>query len=271
MRRRNIPGFKTTMGATLAWLGLLVLIPLARLVTSSSGLSGSDFWKTVWSPQAVAAYELTFGAALLAALANGAIGLLIAWVLVRYQFPGKNVVNSLIDIPFALPTAVAGLTYGSLYAPQGWIGRFLAPLGIVAVHNRLAVVIVLTFVSLPFVVRALQPVLEDLGTESEEAAHSLGATRWQTFRHVLFPSILPALLTGIALAFARAVGEYGSVVFVSGNIPMKTQIAPVVIMGHLEAFEFDRASAIALVLLVASFAINGGINFLSRWSRRHEQ
>jgi len=271
MRRRNIPGFKATMGATLAWLGILVLIPLARLFTASSGLSGSDFWKTIWSPQAVAAYELTFGAAFLAALVNGGIGLLLAWVLVRYQFPGKNAVNSLIDIPFALPTAVAGLTYGSLYAPKGWIGRFLTPLGIAAVHNRLAVCIVLTFVSLPFVVRALQPVLEDLGTESEEAAHSLGATRWQTFRHVLFPSILPALLTGIALAFARAVGEYGSVVFVSGNIPMKTQIAPVVIMGHLEAFEFDRASAIALVLLVASFAINGGINFLSRWSRRHEQ
>ena len=271
MRRRNIPGFKTTMGATLAWLGILVLIPLARIFTTSSGLSGSDFWKTVWSPQAVAAYELTFGAALVAALVNGGIGLLLAWVLVRYQFPGKNVVNSLIDIPFALPTAVGGLTYGSLYAPKGWIGRFLTPLGIEAVHNRLAVCIVLTFVSLPFVVRALQPVLEDLGTESEEAAHSLGATRWQTFRHVLFPSILPALLTGIALAFARAVGEYGSVVFVSGNIPMKTQIAPVVIMGHLEAFEFDRASAIALVLLVTSFGINGGINFLSRWSRRHEQ
>jgi len=271
MKRRNIPGFKTTMGATLLWLLVLVLIPLSRLVTTSSGLSGADFWKTVWSPQAVAAYRLTFGAALIAALVNGAVGLLIAWVLARHRFPGKNLVNSLIDIPFALPTAVAGLTYGSLYAPKGWIGRFLAPLGVAAVHNPLAVVIVLTFVSLPFVVRSLQPVLEDLGTESEEAAQSLGASRWQTFRHVLFPSILPALLTGIALAFARAVGEYGSVVFVSGNIPMKTQIAPVVIMGHIEAFEYDRASAVALVLLAASFTINAGINFLSRWSRRHER
>lgn len=271
MKRRNLPGFRTTMGATVLWLGLLVLIPLSRVVTTSSGLSGGDFWKTVWNPQTVAAYELTFGAALVAALANGAIGLLIAWVLVRHSFPGRNFVNSLIDIPFALPTAVAGLTYGSLYAPQGWIGRFLTPLGIAAVHNRLAVCIVLTFVSLPFVVRAIQPVLEDLGVESEEAAHSLGASRWQTFRHVLFPSILPALLTGIALAFARAVGEYGSVVFVSGNIPMKTQIAPVVIMGHIEASEYDKASAIALVLLVTSFAINGGINFLSSWSRRHER
>jgi sulfate transport system permease protein len=271
MKRRNIPGFKTTMGATLLWLLILVLLPLSRLVTTSSGMSASDFWQTVWSPQAVAAYRLTFGAALIAALANGAIGLLIAWVLVRHTFPGKSLVNSLIDIPFALPTAVAGLTYGSLYAPNGWIGRFLSPLGISAVHNPLAVVVVLIFVSLPFVVRALQPVLEDLGTESEEAAHSLGASRWQTFRHVLFPSVLPALLTGVALAFARAVGEYGSVVFVSGNIPMKTQIAPVVIMGHIEAFEYDRASAIALVLLVASFAINGGINYLSAWSRRHER
>jgi sulfate transport system permease protein len=271
MKRRNIPGFKTTMGATVVWLGLLVLLPLSRILTMPTDMTGTDFWKTVWSAQAVAAYQLTFGAALIAALANGAIGLLLAWVLVRHTFPGKNFVNSLIDIPFALPTAVAGLTYGSLYSPEGWIGRWLAPLGIKAVHNPLAVCIVLTFVSLPFVVRALQPVLEDLGTESEEAAHSLGASRWQTFRHVLFPSVLPALLTGIALAFARAVGEYGSVVFVSGNIPMKTQIAPVVVMGHIEAFEYDRAAAVALVLLVASFAINGGINFLSRWSRRHEQ
>jgi len=271
MRRRNIPGFGPTMGATLAWLGLLVLIPLSSIVTTSWPLSASEFWSIVGSPQAVASYKLTFGASLAAALLNGGIGLLIAWVLVRYQFPGKSAVNSLIDIPFALPTAVAGLTYASLYSPDGWIGKVLAPLGIEASHNPLAVGIVLTFVSLPFVVRALQPVLEDLGTEPEEADQSLGATRWQTFRHVVFPSILPALLTGIALAFARAVGEYGSVVFVSGNIPMKTQIAPVVIMGHIESYKFDRAAAVALVLLLASFTINGGINVLSRWSRRHEE
>ncbi|MBV8881012.1 MAG: sulfate ABC transporter permease subunit CysT, partial [Planctomycetaceae bacterium] len=196
--------------------------------------------------------------------------LLLAWVLARYEFPGKNVVNSLIDIPFALPTAVAGLTYSSLYAANGWFGRFLVPLGIQAVHTRLAVCIVLTFVSLPFVVRALQPVFEDLGTESEEAAQSLGASRWQTFRYVTFPSILPALLTGVALSFARAVGEYGSVVFVSGNLPMKTQIAPLLIMEKLEDFNFAGASAIAVVLLVASFLINGGINLLSKWARRHE-
>jgi sulfate transport system permease protein len=271
MRRRNIPGFKLTMAATLAWLGILVLIPLSRIVTTSWPLSAAEFGKIVWSPQAVAAYKLTFGASFVAAIVNGGVGLLIAWVLARHEFWGKNIVNSLIDIPFALPTAVAGLTYSSLYAPNGWIGSRLATVGIEAAHNRLAVCIVLTFVSLPFVVRALQPVLEDLGTESEEAAQSLGASRWQTFRLVLFPSILPALLTGIALAFARAVGEYGSVVFVSGNLPMKTQIAPVVVMGHIDAFQYDRAAAVSLVLLVASFSINGGINLLSHWSRRHEE
>ncbi|HZE98879.1 MAG TPA: sulfate ABC transporter permease subunit CysT [Planctomycetota bacterium] len=270
MKRRNIPGFKTTMGATLAWLGVIVLIPLSSVVWTSWSLSGAEFWRIVWSPRAVAAYKLTFGAAAAAAAINAAIGLLIAWVLARYEFAGKNFMNALIDIPFALPTAVAGLTYSSLYATNGWFGRFLEPLGIHAVHSRLAVCIVLTFISLPFVVRTLQPVFEDLGTEAEEAAHSLGASRWQTFRLVIFPSILPALLTGVALAFARAVGEYGSVVFVSGNLPMKTEIAPLLIMGQLENYNFAGASAIAFVLLVASFAINGGINLLSKWSRRYE-
>ncbi len=268
MKRTNIPGFKTTMGATLAWLGVLVLIPLSSVVYTSWPLSASEFGRIVWNPRAIAAYELTFGGALIAALVNGALGLLIAWVLARYEFFGKNLVNSLIDIPFALPTAVAGLTYSSIYAKEGWLGRLLDPVGIHAIHTRLAVVLVLTFVSLPFVVRSLQPVFEDLGTESEEAAHSLGATRWQAFRFVIFPSVLPALLTGVALAFARAVGEYGSVVFVAGT--RKTEIAPLLIMYQLEDFRFDGAAAIALVLLVASFAINGGINLLSRWSRRHE-
>lgn len=270
MKRTNIPGFKLTMGSTLAWLGVIVLIPLSSVLWTSASLSWAEFWKTIASPKAVAAYQLTFGAAAVAAVVNAGLGLLLAWVLARYEFPGKNVMNSLIDIPFALPTAVAGLTYSSLYASNGWFGRFLEPLGIHAVHTRLAVCIVLTFVSLPFVVRALQPVFEDLGTESEEAAHSLGASRWQTFRYVTFPSILPALLTGVALAFARAVGEYGSVVFVSGNLPMKTQIAPLLIMEKLEDFNFAGASAIAVVLLVASFLINGGINLLSKWARRHE-
>jgi sulfate transport system permease protein len=270
MTRRTLPGFGLTMGATLAWLGILVLIPLGSLLVTSSELSWEGFRRVAFGPRALASYKLTFGAALIAAAVNGGIGLLLAWVLVRYDFPGRKLVDALIDIPFALPTAVAGLTYSSLYAGNGWIGRFLAPLGIKAIHSPLAVVIVLTFVSLPFVVRSVQPVLEDLGRESEEAAGSLGASRWQTFRWVVFPALAPALLTGVALAFARAVGEYGSVIFVSGNLPMKTEIAPLLIMGQLEQYSFGGAAAIALVLLAASFLINGAINLLSRWSRRHE-
>jgi sulfate transport system permease protein len=269
MRHRNIPGFKTTMAATTAWLGLLVLIPLSSIVVTSWPMPAAEFWRTVWNPRAIAAYELTFGGALVAAVVNGGLGLLIAWVLARYEFFGKNFVNALIDIPFALPTAVAGLTYSSLYGPEGWLGRFLHPLGIQAVQSRLGVCLVLTFVSLPFVIRSLQPVFEDLGTESEEAAHSLGATRWQAFRLVIFPSVFPALLTGVALAFARAVGEYGSLVFVAGT--KNTEFAPLLIMYQLEQVNFAGAAAIALVLLVASFLINGGINVLSRRSRRHEE
>jgi sulfate transport system permease protein len=267
-KKRNIPGFKTTMGATTAWLAVLVLIPLSSVVFTSWPLPASEFWRIVWNPRAIGAYKLTFGGALIAALVNGVLGLLIAWVLARYQFFGKNLVNSLIDIPFALPTAVAGLTYSSLYSENGWLGRFLVPLGVHAVHTPLAVVLVLTFVSLPFVIRSLQPVFEELGTESEEAAQSLGATRWQSFRYVIFPSVLPALLTGVALAFARAVGEYGSVVFVAGT--PDTTIAPLLIMYQLENLNFGGAAAIALVLLVTSFLINGGINLLSRWVRRHD-
>lgn len=270
IKGRALPGFRLTMGATLAWLGLIVLLPLSSLFFTASSLTAEEFWRMVTSPRAMAAYRLTFGASILAALINGAVGLLIAWVLVRYRFPGRNIVNALIDIPFALPTAVAGLTYSSLYGERGWLGRFLFPLGIKAVYTPFAVLLVLIFVSLPFVVRTLQPVLEDLGTEPEEAAQSLGATRWQTFRHVIFPSILPALLTGIALAFARAVGEYGSVVFVSGNIPYRTEIASILVVNQLEEYNFGGAASVAVVLLVASFAINGAINLLSRWSRRHE-
>jgi sulfate transport system permease protein len=270
MKGRALPGFGLTMGATLAWLGIIVLLPLVSLFLTSSSLSPAEFWRVVASPRAMAAFRLTFGASLLAALLNGGIGLLIAWVLVRYRFPGKNLINALIDIPFALPTAVAGLTYSSLYSERGWLGRFLFPLGIKAVYSPLAVLIVLVFISLPFVVRSIQPVLEDLGTEPEEAAQSLGASRWQTFRWVVFPSILPALLTGIALAFARAVGEYGSIVFVSGNIPYRTEIASILVVNQLEEFKFGEAAAVAIVMLFASFAINGVINLLSRWSRRHE-
>ena len=270
MKRKRLPGFGLTMSATLAWLGLIVLIPLASLFFTTGSLTFEEFWKIAWSPRAVAAYKLTFGAALAAALVNGAIGFLLAWVLVRYRFPGRRVVDGLIDIPFALPTAVAGLTYASLYSKEGWLGRYLSPLGIEAVNTPLAITLVLVFVSLPFVVRTLQPVIEELGSESEEAAASLGASRWQTFRWVIVPSLLPALFTGIALAFARGVGEYGSIVFVSGNIPYKTEIASLLIVHQLEEYKFSGAAAIAIVLLVASFAINGGLNLLSRWSKRHE-
>jgi sulfate transport system permease protein len=259
------------MGATLIWLAVLVLVPLGSLFVTVSSLSVGEFWRLVFSPRAVAAYKLTFGASLVAAVANGVLGLLLAWVLVRYEFPGRRIVDALIDIPFALPTAVAGLTYSSLYSENGWLGRFLSPWGIQAVHSRLAVILIFTFISLPFVVRSLQPVIEDLGTEPEEAARSLGATRWQTFRWVVLPSLLPALLTGVALAFARAVGEYGSVVFVSGNLPFRTEIASLLVVNQLESYNFAGASAIAVALLLASFAINGIINLLSRWSRRYEE
>jgi len=270
MARRRLPGFGLTMGATLLWLGVLVLIPLATLFVTASSLSPAELWKAVSNPRAIAAYKLTFGASLLAAVINGGLGLVLAWVLVRYDFPGKSFVDGLIDIPFALPTAVAGLTYASLYSPKGWMGQWLVPLGIWGVLTPFSVVLVMVFVSLPFVVRSLQPVLEDLGVEAEEAADSLGASRWQTLRHVVFPNVLPALLTGIALAFARAVGEYGSIVFVSGNIPFRTEIASLLIVSRLEEYDFGGAAAVAGVLLFASFAINGMINFLSRWSRRHE-
>lgn len=270
MSRRTLPGFRRTMGATLVWLGLLVLVPLASLFFMAASLSPAEFWGAVSSPRALAAYRITFGASLAAALLSGAIGLLLAWVLVRYHFPGRNLIDGLIDIPFALPTAVAGLTFATLYGPEGWFGRLLAPLGLELVHTPAAVVWVLTFVSLPFVVRAVEPVLADLGPETEEAARSLGATRWQTFRYVIFPSVMPALLTGVALAFARAVGEYGSVIFVSGNIPFRTEIASVLIVHHLEQYKYGAAAAVAVVLLAASFLINGAINLLSRWSRRHE-
>jgi sulfate transport system permease protein len=269
-RGRTLPGFAPAMTATLAWLSFLVLIPLSMLFVTAANLDFAEFWHVISSPRALSSYKLTFGTALLAALANGAGGLLLAWVLVRYSFPGKDIMDALLDIPFALPTAVAGLAYASLYSPEGWLGRLLNPLGISAAHNRLAVWLVLTYVSLPFVVRTLQPVLSDLGTEPEEAASSLGASPWQSFAFVLVPHILPALLTGMALAFARAVGEYGSVVFVSGNIPFRTEITPLVILGHLESYHFAEAAAVAVVMLLASFAINGIINLLSRWSHRHD-
>ena len=268
--RRVLPGFRLSLGYSLLYLSLLVFIPLAACFLKASSLSFGQFVDAVWTERARAAYALTFGVSVVAAGVNVLLGLWIAWVLVRYQFPLKRFVDSLIDLPFALPTAVAGLVYSNLYVPSGWLGRFLVPIGIEGAYTRLAIVLVLTFIGLPFVVRTVQPVLESLDDQVEEAAASLGASRWQTFRRVLLPTLYPALLTGFALAFARALGEYGSVIFVSGNMPFKTEIAPVLIVQRLEEFAYAEATAIAVVLLVISFAMLIVINLLERWSRSYD-
>ena len=269
MASRLLPGFRLGLTFTLGYLGVMVFVPLAACVTKAFSLSPSAFWAAVWTERAQAAYRFTFGASFLAAIASVLLGLVVAWVLVRYEFPFKSLLDSLVDLPFALPTAVAGLVYSSLYVEQGWLGQFLVPMGIEAAYSRLAVVLVLTFIGLPFVVRAVQPVLETIDADMEEAAHLLGATRWQAFTRVIFPTILPAALTGFALAFARALGEYGSVVFVSGNMPFKTEIAPVLIVARLEEFAYSEATAIAVVLLIGSFSMLLIINRLERWSYRH--
>jgi sulfate transport system permease protein len=265
-----LPGFGITFGYTLVYLGLIVLLPLAALLVRPAELGLDGFIKTVMAPRVVASLKLSFGAAAIAALINGVFGLIVAWVLTRYTFPMKRVVDALVDLPFALPTAVAGIALTALYAPNGWIGQLLTPLGIKVVFTRLGIVLALTFIGLPFVVRTVQPVLLDLDREIEEAAASLGATRWQNFRLVIFPSIFPALLTGFALAFARAVGEYGSVIFIAGNMPMKSEIAPLLIVTKLEQFDYAGAAAIAVVMLAASFVMLLIINVLQRWARRHE-
>lgn len=269
-KRSILPGFGLAMGYTLLYLSLIVLIPLAGLFWSASALSWEKFWSTVAHPRALAAYRLTFLAALLGALINAVFGLLVAWVLVRYPFPGKRLVDALVDLPFALPTAVAGITLTALYAPNGWIGQCLEPLGIRVAFTPLGVLVALTFIGLPFVVRTVQPVLQDLDPEVEEAAAALGADRVQTFRRVILPEIWPPLLTGFALAFARALGEYGSVVFISGNMPMRTEIATLLIITKLEQYDYAGATAIATVTLAASFLMLLVINLLQGWSRsRH--
>jgi sulfate transport system permease protein len=270
--RRVLPGFSLSLGYTVFYLSLLVLIPLAACFLKASTLSFAEFWAVVWTERARSAYALTFGASLVAAGANALVGLLIAWVLVRYEFPLRRLFDALVDLPFALPTAVAGLVYSSLYVKDGWLGQFLVPLGIEGAYSRLGIVLVLVFTGLPFVVRTVQPVLENLDAEVEEAAASLGATRWQTFRRVLLPAFLPAVLTGFALSLARALGEYGSVVFIAGNIPFRTEIAPVLIVAKLEQNSpagYAEATALAVVLLTFSFLLLGLINLLERWSKRH--
>jgi sulfate/thiosulfate transport system permease protein len=266
--KKVLPGFNLTLGYTLLYLSLIVLIPLSALVFKTFTLSWEQFWVAISSPRVLASYRLTFGASLVAALINVVFGLLVAWVLVRYSFPGKKVVDALVDLPFALPTAVAGISLTALLAGNGWIGQYLEPLGIKLAFNPNGVVIALIFIGLPFVVRTVQPVLEDNERELEEAAMCLGATRWQTFVKVIFPAIAPALLTGFAMAFARAIGEYGSVIFIAGNMPMVSEITPLVIIGKLEQYDYAGATAVAVVVLVMSFLLLLVINALQGWQRR---
>lgn len=270
-QRSVLPGFGLTLGYTVLYLSLIVLIPLAALFAKSASMGWVDFWAAVSHPRVVASYKLTFGASFAAAAVNAVFGFITAWVLVRYAFPGKKIVDAIVDLPFALPTAVSGIALTTLYSKNGWIGQYLEPLGIKAAFSPLGVTIALTFIGLPFVVRTLQPALSDIHRELEEAAASLGASRFTTFRRVLLPPLIPPLLTGFALSFARALGEYGSVVFISGNMPMKTEIASLLIITKLEQYDYAGATAIASVMLCASFVMLFIINLLQWWSVRHYQ
>ena len=266
--RAVLPGFGLTLGCSLLYLGLIVLIPLSALVLRTLSLSWPQFWEAVTSPRVLASYRLTFGASFIAAVVNAVFGLLVAWVLVRYSFPGRKIVDALVDLPFALPTAVAGISLTALLAGNGWVGQLFEPHGIQLAFNPNGVVIALIFIGLPFVVRTVQPVLEGAERELEEAASCLGASRWQTFVRVILPGIAPALLTGFALAFARAVGEYGSVIFIAGNMPMISEITPLIIIGKLEQYDYAGATAVATVMLLISFVLLLVINGLQAWQRR---
>lgn len=268
-QRSVLPGFGLTLGYSLVYLGLIVLIPLGCVFLKTSTLGFAAFWETVSSDRVLASYRLTFGASLLAALINLIFGLLVAWVLVRYEFPGRKLVDALVDLPFALPTAVAGIALTAIYSSNGWIGRWIEPMGIKVAFTPLGVLVALTFIGLPFVVRTVQPVLEDMESELEEAAASLGATRWQTLRRVILPMLYPSLLTGFALSFARSLGEYGSVVFISGNMPMRTEITPLLIITRLEQYDYVGATALAVVMLVVSFLILLVVNVLQWWTTRY--
>jgi sulfate transport system permease protein len=267
-KKSVLPGFGLSLGYAAFYAGLIVFIPLAALFARALTLSWAEIWQIVIDPRSVASYRLTFGASLIGATLNAFFGLIVAWVLVRYTFPGKKVVDALVDLPFALPTAVAGIALTALYAPNGWLGQWLVPLGIKVAYAPLGIIVALTFIGLPFVVRTLQPVLEDLEAEIEEAAASLGASRWQTFRRILFPALLPALLTGFAMAFARAVGEYGSVVFISGNMPFRTEITSLLIMTKLEQYDYAGAATLGGVMLIFSFILLLIINLLQHWSSK---
>jgi sulfate transport system permease protein len=269
-KQKNVlPGFNLSLGYTLLYLSLIVLIPLSAAFIKTTELSFNEFWTVVTAPRVLASYKLTFGASLVGALINAAFGLLTAWVLVRYSFPGKKIIDALVDLPFALPTAVAGIALTAVYSGNGWIGSWLEPHGIKIAFTPLGVIVALTFIGLPFVVRTVQPVLEDLEAETEEAAASLGANRWQTFTKIIFPAIWPALLTGFALAFARAIGEYGSVIFIAGNVPFVSEITPLIIITKLEQYEYASATAVAVVMLVISFLLLFSINGMQWWFNRH--
>lgn len=266
-KRGVLPGFGINLGFTVLYLSLVVLIPLSATYFKAATLGWSGFWHVVTEPRVLASYRLTFGASLTGAGINAIFGLLVAWVLVRYEFPGKRLIDALVDLPFALPTAVAGISLATLYSTKGWVGSYLAAAGIKVAYTPLGVVVALTFIGLPFVVRTVQPILEDFESELEEAAASLGASRWQTFYRVIFPAVLPALITGFALAFARAVGEYGSVIFIAGNIPMVSEITPLLIITKLEQYDYAGATALAVSMLLVSFALLLLINVLQRWSQ----
>ena len=267
-KKTVLPGFGPALGYTIFYLGIIVLIPLSALFFKTATLTWDEFVAAVTAPRVLASYRITFGSALLAAVINAFFGVLTAWVLVRYRFMGKKVVDALVDLPFALPTAVAGITLTSVYSPNGWLGRVLEPQGIKVAFTPLGILVAMVFIGLPFVVRTVQPVLEELDSELEEAASCLGANRWQTFHRVIFPTMLPAILTGFALAFARAVGEYGSIIFIAGNMPMVSEITPLLIITKLEQYDYAGATAIATVMLGASFLLLLSINLLHKWSRR---
>ena len=266
-----LPGFGLTLGFTIFYLSVIVLIPLSALVFKTTGLTWGEFISTVTAPRVLASYKVTFGAAMIAAVINSIFGVLVAWVLVRYRFPGRRIVDALVDLPFALPTAVAGITLATIYSSNGWVGRYLEPLGIKIAFTPLGIVLAMTFIGLPFVVRTVQPVIEEIEVELEEAAVCLGANRRQTLQRVIFPMLFPSILTGFALSFARAVGEYGSIIFIAGNMPMISEITPLLIITKLEQFDYQGATAIACVMLLASFSMLLVINLLQKWSRKYAE